>query len=286
MLDKTASLTPLEKSIIVNGATETPFSGQYNTTNTLGTYLCRKCGLAVFRSSSKFLSSCGWPSFDDEIENSIKRLSDSDGFRTEIQCNRCSAHLGHVFKGERFTSKNLRHCVNSFSLDFANSTTVNDSEEIIVAGGCFWGLEHYLALEKGVIFTQVGYCGGESSNPSYKEVCSSNSGHYEVTRVIFDSETTCLKNILTAFLELHNPEQEDGQGNDIGQQYQSAIFCFTNDQKTVANELLAELRKRGYSPVTKITDISPFWAAENEHQKYLENNPNGYCNHNRVKRFK
>lgn len=285
MLDKTTSLTPPEKSIIENGGTEPPTSGKYNTTDTLGTYLCRRCGLALFRSTSKFLSGCGWPSFDDEIDNAIQRLPDSDGNRTEIQCSRCSAHLGHVFKGENLTSKNLRHCVNSLSLDFANSNTVFDSEEIIVAGGCFWGLEHYLALEKGVIFTQVGYCGGESSNPSYKEICSSNTGHYEATRLIFDIEKTNLTNILTAFLELHNPEQEDGQGNDIGSQYQSAIFYYTDDQKVVASQLLVELEKRGYSPATKLISIRPFWAAENEHQKYLDNNPNGYCNHNRVNRF-
>src|SRR5437899_13110885 len=103
MILKTKSLSPLLLKIILNRSTEYPFSGEYNNNEQAGTYLCRQCGLALFRSQTKFHSGCGWPSFDEEISGSVNRISDADGQRTEIVCARCNAHLGHVFLGEGFT---------------------------------------------------------------------------------------------------------------------------------------------------------------------------------------
>ena len=100
MILKTASLTPQAKVIILDKGTESPRSGLYNDFNEVGTYICRQCGLSLFRSTHKFLSSCGWPSFDCEILNTIKRKKDLDGFRTEILCLRCEGHLGHIFYDE------------------------------------------------------------------------------------------------------------------------------------------------------------------------------------------
>src|SRR5579863_10127498 len=117
-MQKTASLTSQILAVIENKGTESPFSGEYDDFAEQGTYLCRRCGLALFRSQTKFHSGCGWPSFDEEIANAVARKSDADGLRTEILCARCHAHLGHVFQGEGLTNKNLRHCVNSLSLDF------------------------------------------------------------------------------------------------------------------------------------------------------------------------
>ncbi len=121
------TLTRQEEAVIVKRGTEPPFSGEYDHHFAAGTYVCKRCGAELYTSASKFDSGCGWPSFDKEVPGAVRRLADPDGERTEIRCAACDAHLGHVFEGERFTSTNTRHCVNSISLSFVPGKAADGS---------------------------------------------------------------------------------------------------------------------------------------------------------------
>lgn len=278
MLLKTASLPPEVLHIILNKGTERPFTGEYDQFDHAGTYLCRQCGLALFRSETKFHSGCGWPSFDHQIPEAIIEQPDADGKRTEVVCARCHAHLGHVFHGEGFTAKNTRHCINSVSLDFVSDQSVKDTEEAILAGGCFWGIEHYLKKLPGVLKTEVGYTGGHVDHPSYEEVCKGNTGHSEAVRVLYDPEKISYESVVRYFFEIHNPTQIDGQGPDIGEQYKSKIFYYNEEQKKVAESLIKMLKEKGEFVVTQLLPVTIFWRAEDYHQNYYEKNgKEPYC---------
>lgn len=284
-LDKTASLSPLARKVLCDKATEYPHTGAYNSLKTFGTYLCRRCGLGLFRGSSQFSSGCGWPSFDDEIDGTIERVPDADGHRMEIVCARCSGHLGHVFVGEYLTRNNLRHCVNSASIDFVVDNSVMDTEEAIVAGGCFWGVEHFLKMLPGVLKVESGYTGGHILEPSYDQVCAGTSGHYEAVRVVYDKALVDYEQVLKRFFEIHDPTQVNGQGPDLGHQYQSAVFYYNADQQEIVQQLINQLRKKGLQVATKLVPVQVFWPAEEYHQDYYhKHHKTPYC-HRLEKRF-
>ena len=280
-------LTPEEERVIVNKGTERPFSGKYVDFKDDGTYVCKRCGAPLYKSADKFDSGCGWPSFDDEIPGAVKRIPDADGRRTEIVCANCGAHLGHVFTGEGFTSKNTRHCVNSISLDFQPAVTQNRKlrETAIFAGGCFWGVEHLMKGIPGVESVEVGYIGGTIPNPTYEQVCRGNTGYAEATEIVFDPSKVSYETLAKRFFEIHDPGQLNRQGPDVGDQYRSEIFYTTPVQKSVAERLIGQLRDKGYKVVTKVTPATKFWKAENYHQDYYEHKgTQPYC-HSYVKKF-
>ena len=277
-------LTPEEERVIVHKGTEPPFSGEYTDLTAAGVYTCRRCGAMLYRSEDKFSSHCGWPSFDDEIPGAVHREPDPDGRRTEITCTNCRGHLGHVFAGEGYTDKNVRHCVNSLSLKFIPEDQAAYGRAIF-AGGCFWGVEYYMGKLPGVVATTVGYIGGTTENPTYQQVCSHTTGHAEAIEVLFDPVRVSFEQVARLFFEIHDPTQADGQGPDFGPQYRSEVFYLDDDQKAVAEKLIAELRAKGYDVVTRVTPASRFWPAEDYHQDYYDHKGAlPYC-HGHVKRF-
>ncbi|MEJ2489007.1 MAG: bifunctional methionine sulfoxide reductase B/A protein [Sulfurovaceae bacterium] len=283
--NRLGELTPQERSIVAQKATEAPFSGIYTTNKESGIYRCKVCNTPLFRSDDKFDSHCGWPSFDDAIPGAIKEQPDKDGRRTEILCAHCGAHLGHVFTGEGFTEKNTRHCVNSLSLSFEKKSTDKGLKEAYFAGGCFWGVEYYLEKMEGVKDVISGYMGGATKDPTYQEVCEGDTGHIESVKVIYDSSLISYKELAKHFFEVHDPTQVGRQGPDVGEQYISAVFVDDANERATIKELIGLLEKKGYKIATKIYDKTEFYEAEEYHQDYYERHKKEpYC-HRIIKRF-
>lgn len=160
-----------------------------------------------------------------------------------------------------------------------------NTETAIFSSGCFWGTEFYFQKADGVISTTVGYTGGSTENPTYKQVSSGDTGHAEAIQVIYDPAKTSYENMVKLFYETHDPGQKDRQGPDIGTQYRSGIFYTGDEQKAIAEKLTEELKGKGYKVVTEITEAGPFYKAENYHQEYYEKNgQNPYC-HIYIKKF-
>jgi peptide methionine sulfoxide reductase msrA/msrB len=278
-------LTSDEERVIVHKGTEAPYSGEYNNHYVKGAYLCRRCDAELYLSNDKFNSQCGWPSFDDEIEGAVRRETDADGRRTEILCNNCGAHLGHVFIGERLTKKDTRHCVNSLSLKFVAALPDLNEATAYFAGGCFWGMEYYFQKQEGVISVTSGFMGGTLESPTYKEVVSGESGHVEAIEVTYDSSKVIFGDLAMFFFEIHDPTQTNGQGPDIGEQYLSVAFYKNDREKGIIEKLIDILKNKGYKIATKISPVSTFWKAEDYHQDYYDKNKQRpYC-HGYVKRF-
>jgi len=278
------TLSDEERRILLDKGTERPFSGKYWDHFEGGAYACRQCGALLYLSDSKFRSDCGWPSFDSEIPGAVRRQPDADGRRTEILCAACGGHLGHVFTGERFTEKNVRHCVNSASLVF-----IPEAEHAVgralFAGGCFWGVEHAFHQVPGVLAVTSGYTGGHTENPTYEQVCTGGTGHAEAVEVRFDPKRVTYEQLARLFFEIHDPTEVNRQGPDVGSQYRSAVFYADEEQKRTAEALVAQLRANGYAVATAIEPATTFWPAKPYHQDYFGKHPERPVCHARVPRF-
>lgn len=277
-----AKLDPEAYRVTQKAGTERPFCGTLLDNKKEGVYCCIVCGLPLFSSTHKFHSGTGWPSFYREFDPAhVARRSDANHglVRTEINCARCGAHLGHVFDdGPPPTGE--RHCLNSASLKFHDrneplppeSTPVRTATAYF-AGGCFWGVEHYFQQGPGVLDAVSGYMQGQVKDPTYKQVCTDTTGHAETVKVVYDPGRISFRRLLEAFFVMHDPTQLDRQGPDVGKQYRSGIWYATEEQKKEAEAFIKEqqasARYAGKKIVTQVEPAGTFWPAEDYHQDYV-----------------
>jgi peptide methionine sulfoxide reductase msrA/msrB len=151
-----------------------------------------------------------------------------------------------------------------------NFVPEKQTEKAIFASGCFWGTEYYFKQAPGVISTRAGYTGGQTDNPTYKQVCTGRTGHAEAIEVEYDPNKTSYEELAKLFFETHDFTQFNQQGPDVGTQYRSAIFYLDEQQREVAERLVEQLKKKGYDVKTQIVSAGKFWPAEEYHQNYYE----------------
>jgi peptide methionine sulfoxide reductase msrA/msrB len=307
-----ARLTPMQYGVTQDSGTEPPFRNEFWDHSEHGIYVDIVSGEPLFSSLEKFDSGCGWPAFSRPLEGTgiIEKEDRSHGMRRiEVRSGRADSHLGHLFDDGPKTRGGLRYCINSASLRFVpvaemkaqgygdhlqpfidtglydptqDKPMTQKSETATLAGGCFWGMEELIRSIKGVTDTEVGYTGGSTRDATYDNVKAGQTGHAEAVRITFNPEVISYEEILAWFFRMHDPTTLNRQGNDRGTQYRSAIFYHSQEQKQAAERVMQQVGASGKwsSPlVTEIVAAGDFWPAEDHHQDYLQNNPDGYTCH-------
>jgi peptide methionine sulfoxide reductase msrA/msrB len=275
------TLTPEQLRVTQDAGTEPAFCGNLVDQKKPGIYVCVVGGLPLFRSSAKFDSGTGWPSFFEPFDpdHVIEKTDSSYGMtRVEILDARSGAHLGHVFDdGPPPTGK--RYCLNSAALRFIPDGTPLPPESLpaalqtaYFAGGCFWGVEDLFEQIDGVADAVSGYQGGTTANPSYEDVCGDGTGHAETVKVVFDPARVSYQRLLEVFFRNHDPTTPNRQGPDHGSQYRSAIFVTSPEQKQQAEAYIQRLQATPEFVKRKIVttvEMAPtFYPAEDYHQDY------------------
>ncbi len=298
-------LSPEQFAVTQQCGTEPPFRNAYWDNKKPGLYVDVVSGEALFSSLDKFDSGSGWPSFTRPApgtEIAEKQDTTIGAVRTEVRSKLADSHLGHVFDDGPRDQGGLRYCINSAAMKFipveemeqagygghlepfiaANLIPAPKRETAILAGGCFWGMEEIIRALPGVVKTTVGYSGGQTANPTYKDICTGSTGHAEAIEVVFDPARLTYEGLLGYFFRMHDPTTLNRQHNDVGTQYRSAIFVTSEEQKQTAGRVKAQLeqaKKFSRAITTEITPASKFYPAEDYHQQYLVKNPGGYNCH-------
>jgi peptide methionine sulfoxide reductase msrA/msrB len=290
---KPSSKTPVKDMsyyVTKEGGTEMPFENEYWDEHRPGIYVDVNTNEPLFSSLDKYDSGTGWPSFTRPIDEALiqeKQDNSLGSLRTEVRTN--ASHLGHVF--DDGPDGGSRFCINSAALNFIPYEELDEKgfgrykelfsfEQAIFAGGCFWGVESLLQETKGVVSAVSGYTGGTVENPTYEQVSTGKTGHAESVLVTFDPKLISYKELLDIFWRLHDPTQKNRQGVDIGTQYRSAIFYFSEKQRleAIKSKAAFDVKKVFSKPaVTEIVKATKFYRAEDYHQDYVDNHPAYVC---------
>ncbi|GAB6960722.1 hypothetical protein JCM15754A_20570 [Prevotella aurantiaca JCM 15754] len=286
-------LTAEQYAVTQHAATERPFTNQYDKEFRPGIYVDITTGEPLFSSTDKYDSGCGWPAFSKPIDKRllVEKADNSHGMqRIEVKSRTGNAHLGHVFEDGPTDKGGLRYCINSASLRFiplaemekegygAYTKLVRKEKEIYVAGGCFWGTEHYIKQIKGVLSTEVGYANGNTKNPTYEEVCTDATGFAEAVHIKYDPNVVSLDFLVKLYFVSIDPTSYNRQGNDRGSQYRTGVYYTDPADRSIIKKVFdAEERKYSVPLEVELLPLKNFYTAEEYHQDYLEKNPQGYC---------